>query len=320
MASVTSTGIGEPVTFPNRRGERLFGIFHEPRGGGRRDVAIMLLSPGIKSRVAPHRLYVKMAASFVAQGYAVLRFDFHGLGDSGGEVVERYLRDLYGSIQLGRYQEDTLAAVDWLSARGFSGAIAAGLCGGAITGLLAAQHDARIVGILALGIPVMLDSTAIAPGTYMTKGQLRNLQSKYFKKLIDPAAWLRLLTLRSDVRLLVRSMLVRARPSAPATATDTASVAADNTNPHFAPALFRVLERGCPVLLAFSEGDRLHWEFEEKFASRNRARLAEFRNLVDTEIITSANHVLTFEAWQRDFLARAEGWLSARFRGVPALT
>src|SRR5687768_26215 len=105
----------EPVTFPNAKGDRLFGVLHVPERNRFSGVAVVILSPGIKSRIAPHRLYIKMARRLCAQGFLVLRFDFHGLGDSGGELNDVYVADFYGAIQVGRYVDDTRAAMDWLA-------------------------------------------------------------------------------------------------------------------------------------------------------------------------------------------------------------
>ena len=44
------------VRFANRQGLGLVGIVHEPAADRRLDVAVVLLSPGVKNRVAPHRL------------------------------------------------------------------------------------------------------------------------------------------------------------------------------------------------------------------------------------------------------------------------
>ena len=44
--------------------------------------AIILLNAGLAHRVGPQRLYVKMARHMASQGFAVLRFDFSGIGDS----------------------------------------------------------------------------------------------------------------------------------------------------------------------------------------------------------------------------------------------
>jgi len=78
-------------------------MLHLPQKASRRPVAVLLLSPGIKMRVAPHRLYHKMAAFIADLGFPVLRFDFHGLGDSEGELGESTLAEVYNSIQSGRF-------------------------------------------------------------------------------------------------------------------------------------------------------------------------------------------------------------------------
>src|SRR5215204_5779178 len=123
-----------PVSFPNKDGLRLFGILHMPERVRAEGTAILLLSPGVKMRVAPHRLYNKMAARFVAHGYPVLRFDFHGLGDSEGDAPETLLADLYGATQVGRFVADTTAAMDWMQRNhAVTRFVAAGLCGGALT-------------------------------------------------------------------------------------------------------------------------------------------------------------------------------------------
>jgi pimeloyl-ACP methyl ester carboxylesterase len=44
--------------------------------------AVLLLNAGILHRIGPNRTYVKIARSLAALGFAVLRFDFSGIGDS----------------------------------------------------------------------------------------------------------------------------------------------------------------------------------------------------------------------------------------------
>jgi uncharacterized protein len=323
-----------PVTFPNRDGLRLVGMLHEPATGGRTDVAVVLLSPGVKTRVAPHRLYNKMAAALTAQGFTVLRFDFYGLGDAEGEVPLRLLRDLYGSVALGRYVNDTKDALDWLArTHGYARVVAGGLCGGALTALLTAAGDARIAGIVAIGLPVMLDSADLDPVQFMTVGQLTDLRGRYFQKALDPKAWLRVLSGRTDFRLMAKSLgtlFTRRRASAPpkpaappATAAGAPARAGQaggapqpaNMNPHFAPAFFGAAEGGRPLLLLFSQADRLYWEFDEKFVAPNRSRFDACAAALDLHVIASANHVLTFESWQAEMLDHLRRWLDTRFAG-----
>src|SRR5690606_12791171 len=101
------------VTLRNAEGHALHCIWEAP-ANLRRDLACVLLSPGVKMRVAPHRLYRKVARVFAERGIGVLRVDFHGLGDSEGDLPEAQLDQLYRKVQQGRHVCDARAAIDWL--------------------------------------------------------------------------------------------------------------------------------------------------------------------------------------------------------------
>jgi len=301
-----------PVTFVNTAGEKLFGMFHEP-AQARTDVGIVLLSPGVKSRVAPHRLYNRLAERLVRCGFRVLRFDFAGLGDSEGTIQERLLADLYRTIQLGRYTDDTLKAVEWMRTEGgVDRVVLAGLCGGGISGLVAARHSEHVAGLFSIGLPVILDGATVDKVATMPVKQLRSVRRKYLNKLFDPASWMRVVTLQSDFRLALRSILasrgLRRRATSPAL-----MVTGDNGNPEFAPALMDMLARHRPVLMVFSGADRLYWEYCEKFADHNTPLLARHADLFAVHVIERANHVLTFHEWQEAFFQHCERWLALHF-------
>jgi uncharacterized protein len=326
----------EPVSFPSRAGLQLFGMLHLPVGPPR-DVAVVLLCPGIKSRVAPHRLYVKWADHLASQGYPVLRFDFHGLGDSQGTIGESVMLDLYGSVQRGRFVDDTLAAVDFLEREGVaSRVILGGLCGAAITAVLAAHQDPRAAGILGLALPVMLQGSQVDYTTNVTTGELNTLRGLYLRKLVDSKSWARFLSFKTDYRLLAKSFAARfkkrrpvaagrrplatraaapppppppPRPATPAPDPD----AGTNANPLFPPAFESLLARGCHVAAFFGESDRLYWEFEEKYAVGHRAVLDRYADWFTLEILAGANHLVTFPEWQADLFARTDAWLQAAF-------
>jgi len=195
-----------PVIMKNRDGLSLYGMMHIPKDSSlRKKTAVILLSPGIKSHIGPHRLYVNMAASYAKEGYVVLRFDFHGLGDSEGDVEGTFVADIYGSIEQGRYVDDVLAAMDYLeNEQGIGRIVLGGLCGGAITGLIAGSFDSRVVGLIGLGIPVINASTPMNQSKYMTAGQAASLRSSYFEKLRGVSAWKRFFSFRSVSKVLWR--------------------------------------------------------------------------------------------------------------------
>jgi alpha/beta superfamily hydrolase len=312
-----------PVTFCNKAGNRLFGMLHRPMSPHASGAAIILLSPGVKMRVAPHRLYINMSERFVELGYPVLRFDFYGLGDSEGEAQEEYLADLYGAIQVGRYVEDTIAAMDWLQRTyGMSQFIVSGLCGGAITGLLTAARDTRITCLLGLAIPVILDGSQIDYTKYMTDAQLKGMRDGAIRKLWDFRgwrSWVRFLTFQSNYRLMARSFLkpliARLQPEKPAAPVAPQSPG-DNTNPYFARAFFSMQSTSRQIYLVFAGMDRLLFEFEKKFVERNRAELERYASWHEIHVTKDANHIFSFRDWEEDMLDQCSRWLR-RFGSVP---
>lgn len=300
-----------PVKFTNRSGLHLFGILHRP-AATQREVAILLLSPGVKMRVAPHRLYNKMAERFAALGFPVLRFDYYGLGDSEGELEESVLMRVYNSIHSGRYVADTVDAIDWMQREhGFTRFIVGGLCGGAISGLLAAEGDRRIEGLLALGIPASFEGAKEHYDQFVTRGELQAMSQRYLDKLRDPGALLRFFTFKSSYRAIWRAFRARLAgrrsDSGPPPGADAATLA--NLNPKFGPAFMAMLHTSRPILLVFSGNDRWRWEFEEKFEGPNQSQLEPHRRLYEKHTIADANHILSSPVWFEAMMGLSEAWL-----------
>ena len=311
-----------PITFRNRDGLRLFGILHQPAVPREGAETVLILSPGVKMRVAPHRLYVKLAERFVAMGHPVLRFDFHGLGDSEGAAPETLLADFYGATQLGRYVGDTIAAMDWMQRTyGTQRFIAAGLCGGALTGLLTAAKDHRIVALCGISIPVILDGSDRDAARHMTAAQITATRTGYLSKLrfAEWRSWVRLLTFRSDFRMIARALFTpiqarirRSKSTPPTPESAPAAMQPDNTNPLFAPAFHSMVSTSRPVLLVFAESDRLFWEFEEKFLQRHGSSLEPHAAWYRVHMTPQANHIFSSSQWQEDLFEQCCDWLAER--------
>lgn len=68
-------------------------------------VPLVIICHGfVGSRIGVNRLFVKASRNFAAQGFAVLRFDFEGCGESPGE---------YGSYSLERFIQQTMDVIDF---------------------------------------------------------------------------------------------------------------------------------------------------------------------------------------------------------------
>ena len=310
----------KPVVLKNRNGNKLFGMLHKPREGDR-EIGIIILSPGIKSRVGPHRLYVKMTDLFTRMGFTVLRADPEGLGDSEGEIDHSVTADVYGSIELGLLVNDTLDMMDWLAHEtGLSSFILTGLCGGAISALLASEKDPRVKGILSLGMTCILTSSNIDPAKYITAKQLSGIREKYLKKVFNIDAWKRFLSFKSDYRLLLRSLAQPVLKKLNAASTAPADVAGPvssdqpttNLNPHFHRSFAGFVQKK-KLLLIFSEADRLYWEFEEKYLGVYGKEIQPYRQNFQIELVKDANHVFSFTQWQQLMLDLSHRWLEANF-------
>jgi hypothetical protein len=213
--------------------------------------------------------------------------------------------------------------MDWMEKEyGISRFILTGLCGGAITGLLAGAMDQRVCSLLGLGIPVILDSASTDKTKYMTRGQLEELRDGYLRKLLDIKSWVRFLSMKSDYRLILRAVLTSVRNKAgnshtahplPRRERDGVRVksneADNNFNPYFPLALHNMLSSK-KVLLIFSEADRLYWEFEEKYMASYKNEFEKYKRNIEIFIAKDANHIFSFKEWQDEMLNTSCAWLN----------
>ena len=63
-------------------GDSLLGIVHAPTMPA--ELGVVVIVGGPQYRVGSHRQFVLLARTFAAAGFAVLRFDVRGMGDSTG--------------------------------------------------------------------------------------------------------------------------------------------------------------------------------------------------------------------------------------------
>ncbi|WP_167285029.1 serine aminopeptidase domain-containing protein [Marilutibacter alkalisoli] len=164
-----SNGLGESV---HRFGAGLIGVLHRPHAqarGGARNTAVILFNAGLVHRAGPYRGYVRLARALAAAGFAVLRFDQAGRGDS--PTASPSTGD--------RHQREAQAAMTLIGAEtGAMRFVLGGICSGADDAFHIAVRDRRVAGA------ILLDG----PG-YRTRGfWIRHL----LPRLFSPRRWLSL--------------------------------------------------------------------------------------------------------------------------------
>lgn len=307
----------ETVVIPNAAGQRLYGILHTPSNNAHPGLAIVLLSPGIKGRVAPHRLYVKLARRLCGAGFRVLRFDFNGLSDADGELDEKMVVDVYAAVSVGRYVDDTIAAMDWLqSQHRIDKFVLSGLCGGAITGLFAGARDQRVDALVGLALPVIQYGNNSMRYRYLSSGEQSQFRRGYVRRLLDWKSWLRLLTFRSDYSVILKVFLAPLKNAFRSKVVPAAAASAEgegNLNTYFPPAFFKMLSGSQKLFLVFGATDRLYWDFDEKFYRQRKPEIERSRGRFELRLIKEARHIFEERAHQEELFDSIVAWLEREY-------
>src|SRR5665213_550539 len=179
---------------------RLFGIVAPPvEPPPPERPAILLLNAGAVNRTGPHRLYVTMARRWAALGFAVLRIDLSGIGDTpaadGAAESLVYPRDGLTDIDAAR---EVLARET-----GASRFIIAGLCSGADFAYQIARRGGPLAGVIMMNPRTFLELDLARVEGPPVKSQESDLASK--AEALRVAAGLRQISLNGIDALLVVS-------------------------------------------------------------------------------------------------------------------
>lgn len=155
-------------------GEQMLGILALPKVPV--DVGVVLVVGGPQTRVGSHRQFVLLARTFAQAGYAVLRFDYRGMGDSTGT------KRTFDAVD-----EDVAAAIDALqtAAPAIRRIVLWGLCDAASAALLYwhGTRDPRVAGFCLVNPWVRSAATLARTQVKHYYGQ-RFLSADFWQKLL----------------------------------------------------------------------------------------------------------------------------------------
>lgn len=153
--------------------ECLFGVLALPLGASK-EVGVLIVVGGPQYRVGSHRQFVLLARRLAQAGYAALRFDVRGMGDSTGEFpgFELLEPDIEAGIgALMREVPSVRRVVLW------------GLCDGASAALMNAVALHNLAGLVLLN-----------PWVRYADTEARTQVKQYYaRRLLEPAFWRKLL-------------------------------------------------------------------------------------------------------------------------------
>jgi exosortase A-associated hydrolase 1 len=278
---------------------RLIGIVALPASSPERQapaatLGVLVVVGGPQYRVGSHRQFVLLARSLASRGFAVMRFDCTGMGDSGGEPKAFSDRDA-----------DIHAAIDTFVARVPTVAQIAiwGLCDAASAALMYAPQDARVRHLVLLN-----------PWVRSQAGLARtHLKHYYTRRLVDPIFWSNFVRGRVGVframRDLVATVLASRRPEVPS----------DESPLDFQTRMARGWKRFRGDVLLICSGDDLTAREFVDHAGRD----VEWRGLLEESRVhrcnfADADHTFSRAEWRDHVADETAGWLTRRTSTSPS--
>jgi len=272
-----------PVTFMSD-GQWLSGIIHrptiEPIGMG-----VLIVVGGPQTRVGSHRQFLLLARRLVSEGYHVMRFDYHGMGDSEGKI-DTFLNvttDIDSAIsQFKETCPDVKELALW------------GLCDAASAILLYCQrYSPKNVKQLILLNP------------WVTSEQLKAkalLKHYYIDKVLSKQFWKNLLHLNVDIKQSIIDLssnikaMVAVKPKEP-TGQDQVVIANNDNYVELMQRGWRHFE-GCTQII-LSGNDLVAAQFEQLLIDSQQWSQLMIDQQVLKTTIEGANHTFASARWRK---------------------
>ncbi len=273
------------------QGQGLVGVASLPEAP--RKVGVLIIVGGPQYRAGSHRQFVQLARRAAAEGYAVLRFDCRGMGDSTGD--QRNFEDI---------SPDIAAAMQALlqAAPAVQEVVLWGLCDGASAALLYTGHSASAQGRRVTGLCLVnpwVRSQATLARTHV--------KHYYTQRLRQPEFWAKLL--RGGVAWqalggLARSLRLAAAGAKPTTAS------ADADLPYTKRMALQWQRFNGRILLLLSGNDFTAHEFMEAWQADPAWQTAAQHPRLQRVELVGADHTLSATDSRLALEAECLRWLA----------
>jgi pimeloyl-ACP methyl ester carboxylesterase len=286
-----TTHLEQPVFF-DAKGEDLFGVFTRPDGEPNGVAVLTLFGAGPFPTLGKNQVRVRLARQLAELGYHVLRIDYRGIGESGGEPREPTLTELW--------VDDATGAVRWLRSEGFNRIVIVGVCFGARTAIAIQAEVPELAGMVLIAPPV---GEANHRETI-----LAHSLTWYLRRALSPSA-LRLVVGSHPAAQRRRGVLkARLRKGMPGGDQERAAPRQAHASPQFLEPMAELLDSGVPVLVLYGRGDDFYLNFERSLEGRLGRMIDAAGPAVTVRVVDDSIAGLASIETQQVLLDEVVGW------------
>lgn len=309
---VTSFAVESPLQVEDGS---LFGVLCEPalrRAPPEHTPVVLIANTAATHHVGDGRFGVELGRALAQRGFASLRIDARGLGDSTCAT----LAGIPGHTSLDATGADLSAATDWLAQRGYRNIVVFGICAGAYAALQAARSNRAIRGLVMVN-PV---GFLLPAGCTMQGAAERRVGSPraHLRSMVRAKKWAQVI--RGDVQLgpVTRTMWRHAVAQMQGMAAAwSGEMLCSATESQQVRKLFQRLDAdGVHVRLLFSPRDHSLDELYMHFGvgARRLRKLSRARTL----IFHNMDHEVLDRIAREDVMAACDAFLREAFLGAAA--
>ena len=306
----------KPVSFKNQAHQALFGILHIPENGNKYDkrIGVNFLNPGLKNRVAPNRLNVKIARMLCEKGFYVFRCDPSGIGDSDGQLSKNNEKvfDLWSMIQKGAFIHDTIHSNSFfIEKANLDSLVLIGQCGAGVTALLCGEIDKRIDGLILIDTPFRIVPSTIDMSSITTEyNKPDELIKRSLQYILNPEKLKKLMTLNINWRLYLNAIGTLIQDLFRGKRVSEIQNISDRFNWQMSRAFQAFMGRKGKTCFIFAENDFTLKEFMQDFRPNFLDVNDRYTKHYTFNIIKNANHIYTEISWQHELMNTILHWIT----------
>ncbi len=276
--------------FFDSHGQRILGVLHTPDGPPRPG-ALVFLHGWAGYRIGPHQMFTKAARMAAEMGFAALRFDFRGRGDSQGDAAATTLSTMI---------EDAQRAVEVVCEEtGVERVALIGDCSGSEVAIGAATLDERVDSLVLWSAPIVAGDRAQADAA-----KRRSIYATYVGKLFRRETWAKLLGGRLQPGMILRAITRGGKGAG------EEGAASDREIDWYR----RFVDFAGEVLFIYGGNDPTTATALEHYGELSRAAGRE----LNQHVVEGANHAFYSLGWEREVMEVSLDWLATRY--PPAAT